>query len=138
MICPSCNNSLIVVEYNQIELDYCTQCRGVWFDTTELELLLKSINLSEDSGKLTHILQLPEAPIIEVIRKCPVCRKKMKKVYLGDEPGILVDICSNKHGMWFDRGEVIQLIKQQANESTEKKGSGSFVIDFLGEVFSIK
>ena len=39
MICPVCHKSMLDIEYNNIELDYCEKCRGVWFDAGELELL---------------------------------------------------------------------------------------------------
>jgi len=39
MICPVCKSDMIDVEYHQIELDYCTNCHGVWFDAEELGLL---------------------------------------------------------------------------------------------------
>jgi hypothetical protein len=137
MLCPACRNSLIVVEYKQIELDYCTQCRGVWFDVNEVELLLKSLNLDSESGKFASIYHLPEAKISELGRKCPVCRKKMRKVHLGDEHGIAIDVCNNKEGIWFDGGEVVHMIKEAAERSVEGKGSGNQVINFLGEVFSV-
>jgi len=44
MICPVCKSDMIDVEYNRIELDYCTACRGVWFDTEELELLIENMD----------------------------------------------------------------------------------------------
>jgi len=47
MICPVCKCDMIVVEYHNIELDYCTTCKGVWFDSGELELLLESHGLEE-------------------------------------------------------------------------------------------
>jgi len=39
MICPVCRQSMLDIEYNNIELDYCEKCKGVWFDAGELELL---------------------------------------------------------------------------------------------------
>jgi len=45
MICPACKNDMIVVEHEDIELDYCTNCNGVWFDSGELELLLEAAGL---------------------------------------------------------------------------------------------
>ena len=38
MICPACRSAMVIVEYDDIELDYCTACKGVWFDAGELEL----------------------------------------------------------------------------------------------------
>ncbi|MCL4278881.1 MAG: zf-TFIIB domain-containing protein, partial [Ignavibacteriaceae bacterium] len=42
MLCPVCNNPMIVLELEQVEVDYCTNCAGVWLDAGELELLLES------------------------------------------------------------------------------------------------
>ena len=42
MKCPTCHSSsLVITERSGIEIDYCTQCRGVWLDRGELEKLLK-------------------------------------------------------------------------------------------------
>jgi Zn-finger nucleic acid-binding protein len=43
MICPCCKNNktLIVTERLGIEIDYCTECRGVWLDRGELNKLIK-------------------------------------------------------------------------------------------------
>ena len=72
MICPACNNDMIVVEYQRIELDFCPSCRGVWFDCGELELMLQSAKM--DSTCLGEINSLPEAKTTEKRRKCPICR----------------------------------------------------------------
>jgi Zn-finger nucleic acid-binding protein len=45
MICPSCKNQLIILEFNKVEIDYCPECSGIWLDSGELELL---------SGKSHH------------------------------------------------------------------------------------
>ncbi len=43
MICPSCKDNivLIVTERIGIEIDYCTECRGVWLDRGELNKIIK-------------------------------------------------------------------------------------------------
>ena len=61
MICPACKKDMIVVEYSNVELDYCLNCHGVWFDSDELELLLKSMNLDTPDLLLSHILDSAEA-----------------------------------------------------------------------------
>lgn len=43
MDCPVCKKSLIVVERDNIELDYCIACKGFWFDAGELGLLAEKI-----------------------------------------------------------------------------------------------
>lgn len=135
MICPVCKKDMIVVEYNKIELDYCDKCKGVWFDSGELELLLKSVSLEDNSILVKNILSSPEAATAEQKRKCPLCNKKMKKVNIG-EPGILIDACEQGEGLWFDGGEVIKLVRQlSATKSIKKDGSQQNMVDFLAEVF---
>lgn len=40
MHCPKCGNEMIVIEYEGIELDKCSDCGGIYFDNGELEELL--------------------------------------------------------------------------------------------------
>jgi Zn-finger nucleic acid-binding protein len=135
MICPACKNDMIVVEYNNIELDYCNDCHGVWFDSTELELLLKSMSLDSGSLLLNDILNSPEAMSREKKRKCPICRRKMKKTTVGEYPGVLVDVCPQGNGLWFDGGELAQLLKHLTKKQPAGQGSQQQIISFLGEVF---
>jgi len=126
---------MIVVEYKNIELDHCNDCHGVWFDSTELELLLKLLNLVSHNLPLDDILKSPEATSPEKKRKCPICRKKMKKTTIGEHPRVLIDVCPQKHGLWFDGGEVAQLLKHLAGEKPARKDSQQQVISFLKEAF---
>ena len=133
MICPSCKNDMIVVEYNRIELDYCGNCHGVWFDTGELELLLESLGLESANPFLKSTLETEEAETAEKKRRCPLCRQKMKKVNL--EMKVLVDLCPQGEGIWFDGGEVRVLVSQLAQKTPVKPDVPQNVINFLGEVF---
>ncbi len=135
MICPTCKSDMIVVEYNKIELDYCTDCQGVWFDSGELELLLESMNLESQNVFFSNILSSEEAESSEKKRKCPICGQKMKKTGIGQERGILIDVCQRGDGLWFDSGELGQLTRQLAKKPSEKTRSQQEVITFLGEVF---
>jgi Zn-finger nucleic acid-binding protein len=135
MICPVCKYDMLVVEYHNIELDYCNSCKGVWFDYGELELLLKSRGLEETKVFLDGILNSQEAVSSEKQRNCPVCGHKMKKTAIGGQPEILIDICRDEHGLWFDRGEVTQMIGRLAGEHPPKHDSRGQVFSFLEEVF---
>jgi Zn-finger nucleic acid-binding protein len=135
MICPVCKYDMIVVEYHNIELDYCNSCKGVWFDSGELELLLKSQGLEEPKTFFDDILTSQEAVSSEKTRNCLICSRKMKKATIGGQPEILIDICHDKHGLWFDGGEVTQLIRRLAGEHPLKRDSREQVISFLEEVF---
>jgi len=126
---------MVVVEYQNIELDYCNSCKGVWFDSGELELLLKLQGLEEPKAFFDGILNSQEAASSEKKRNCPICGHKMKKTAIGGQPEILIDICRDKHGLWFDGGEVTQLIRRLAGEHPTKHDSKEQVISFLEEVF---
>jgi hypothetical protein len=135
MICPVCKYDMLVVEYQNIELDYCSSCKGVWFDSGELELLLKSYGLAELESSFDGIFNSKEAASAEKKRNCPICKHKMKKTEVGGEPEILIDACPDKHGLWFDGGEVTQLIGRLAGEKPPKGDSREHVISFLEDVF---
>jgi len=127
MICPACSHPMIVVEHKHIELDYCAACQGVWFDNGELELFLDSFP-DQTGKKHLDFFNLPEATTSEKKRRCPICSSKMQKGSLGTDPAIIVDVCQkNHHGLFFDGGEVNQLVK------TMSSGRGVPIIDFLAE-----
>lgn len=138
MKCPACGQLMIVVEHESIELDYCVNCSGVWFDAGELELLLETMPVAAVSLSLDSILTSPEASSAEKKRKCPICGGKMKKATVGHEPEVLIDACPRGDGLWFDAGEVTQLIAQLPEEPSAEPDSQGRVINFLGEVFSIR
>lgn len=138
MICPVCNSDMIDIEYSQIELDYCTKCQGVWFDAEELELLLDRMGLENHNLSLDDLLYSTEAKTKEKERRCPICSYRMKKVVIGKQPEIVIDVCQQRDGLWFDGGEVGQLIKQLIKKPSGKADSQQKVLTFLGEVFQAR
>jgi len=127
---------MIVVEHENIELDYSPDCGGVWFDAGELELLLDSLQLDQSTLSLDSILTAPEVASKEKKRKCPVCGRKMKKATVGHDSEVLIDACPRGDGLWFDKGEVGQVIQQvRTADGTNPRVR---VITFLGEVFQAK
>lgn len=135
MICPVCKHDMVVVEYHNIELDYCNSCRGVWFDSGELELLLTSQSIEEPKAFFAGILNSQEAASSEKKRNCPICGRRMKKTTISEQPKILIDACRDKHGLWFDRGEVTQVTRDLAGKNLPKQDSKGQVTGFLEEVF---
>ena len=135
MICPVDKKDMFVVEYKQIELDYCHICKGVWFDAGELELLFEAAGIKDARQTLGDVLKLPEAQTEEKKRKCPICSINMKKVKIGGETGVMIDACIRHDGLWFDGGEVADLIKIISAQSTVKKETESEIMGFLKDVF---
>jgi Zn-finger nucleic acid-binding protein len=137
VICPVCKKDALIVEYKNIELDTCPKCRGVWFDAGELELLLEAAGLGDSQHYLEGIAAAPEVVTAEKKRRCPVCRRKMKKHHIDKEAKVMVDVCLNGHGIWFDGNEVEQLIKALAGKTPEKSATED-VLAFIGEIFKYK
>jgi len=136
MNCAACHNPMIVVEHEKIELDYCVDCSGVWFDAGEVELLFEKMQL--DSAGLEGLHLTEEATSAEQKRRCPICRQRMRKVDLGHEPVIVIDACPAGHGLWFDSGEVGQLVAHLAAQGPDEEDSQERVITFLGDVFKVR
>jgi hypothetical protein len=126
---------MLVVEYRNIELDYCHSCKGVWFDSGELELFLKSQGLQEPRAFFDDILKSRQPVSPEKKRTCPICGRKMKKTVIGGQPEIVIDVCRDEHGLWFDGGEAAELIRRLGGEHPAKRDSAAEVIGFLKEVF---
>jgi Zn-finger nucleic acid-binding protein len=93
---------MIVLELDQIEIDYCLECGGIWLDSGELELLL------DDPSGAKEILKHPTTTIQDEKsdRKCPICLKPMREIGVGSESRVHIDRCAGDHGLWFDRGEL--------------------------------
>ena len=103
MNCPVCKNAMITLELAEVEIDYCTDCGGIWLDAGELEILLG------DAGDAAALLDsfAVDSACAEKKRKCPICDKKMDKIVVGTEPPpLLLDKCSRSDGLWFDKGEL--------------------------------
>jgi Zn-finger nucleic acid-binding protein len=138
MKCPECKKTTIVVERNKIELDYCSSCRGVWFDAGELNLYLDSINQAGLKQFVDNILQGTESHTAERSLKCPICRRKMHKFNIGQEHKIIIDACICGHGLWFDGGELGQFVCQGGDDVTSEVNTQDKVVLFLEDTFRFK
>jgi Zn-finger nucleic acid-binding protein len=128
MNCPNCKQLMVVLELKMVEIDYCTECKGIWLDAGELEMLLDGV-VQKDLFLNSFGKQKKSK---ERKKKCPICRKKMDKISLpGVSEGqeILVDGCPGKHGIWFDQGELRQVLSLGGLEE------GHRVVELLREMF---
>ena len=108
---------MITLELRDVEIDYCTDCGGIWLDAGELELLLGE---PEKARRLLESFKI-DSTSTEKIRKCPICSKKMQKVIVGtSKPALLIDKCRKADGLWFDKGE-LQDIFERAHLDKENK-----------------
>jgi len=126
MDCPVCKNAMITMELSEVEVDYCTGCEGIWLDAGELELLLGNGEKTRDFVKSFNKAQ----ESAEKQRKCPICDKKMEKILVGhDKTTLMIDRCAKGDGLWFDRGELKDVIERA------KLDEGNRIKKLLGDMF---
>jgi Zn-finger nucleic acid-binding protein len=105
MICPDCEQRLVIVEVNGVELDMCYQQHGMWFDHDELRQLFLGTCAPETLTDLESRLErLPRKGGPK--RRCPRCRAKMWQVVEPNGADVILDACPHDHGLWFDQGEL--------------------------------
>jgi len=108
---------MITIELEGVEIDYCTDCGGIWLDAGELELLLGN---PEQAGKLLNSFKVDTA-CTEKARRCPICLKKMQKVIVGQStPTLLIDKCRKGDGLWFDKGELQDILNRAQLDEDSK------------------
>ena len=126
MDCPVCKDAMITLELNEVEVDYCLACSGIWLDAGELEMLL------DGSGQAKSLLDsfATARGCKEKPRKCPICLKKMEQIHVGSEDSKqLIDKCKKGDGLWFDKGELEDILKMGAFDEDNK------VIKLLTDIF---
>ncbi len=114
MICVNCGQSMLALELDEFEIDYCDNCGGIWLDSGELELAVGEKYFKED-----QLIPLPEgAQAARGKRNCPICSKRMELVSLPKDKTEL-DRCPRGHGLWFDKGELIEVAKAISVEGSD-------------------
>jgi len=90
------------VVYEGIEVDRCSNCKGIWFDMLEAEHLKEldhaetiDIGDPEVGKKYNKIDQID----------CPRCGTQMIRMVDAGQPHIWYESCSVCYGLFFDAGE---------------------------------
>jgi len=128
--CPACQEPLIVIEREGIEVDWCAACGGIWFDAGELELL------AEAAGRdfvLAFRQTSPGRAGASRPRRCPRCAKRLEPRALAQEPPTELDLCPRGHGIWLDRGELGATLRGM--QTAAGAPDAGCVAEFLGETF---
>lgn len=126
-MCPGCGAPLVVFELHGVEVDYCPACGGTWLDAGELEQIAALAGAQADrlADALRRVRQGGRGR-----RRCPRCRARMRLVQVdeGGQP-VTLDTCPKGHGLWFDRGELIGVVRQFAGSAD------GAVAAFLADMF---
>lgn len=101
--CPECQNNFHVLIINSVEIDCCKTCESLWFDPKELRMVMNDPN--DITNEFLHAGKSKY--------KCPVCNSKMRKRSFLFPERLVVDICPEEHGVYFEKGELEQVFKIQ-------------------------
>lgn len=87
-----------------VEIDYCPSCRGVWLDRDEIRELAQKPE--EALGELRELVQegAPATPARSTVEEpCPACGGKLTLAVFGS---IYMEHCTLCEGIYLDRGEL--------------------------------
>ena len=126
MRCPSCKKDMLGVEFKGVEIDCCETC-GVWLDEGELEILLSG----EEEEAFVEWKETGREPDLP----CPACFDGMRKVRLTPSSPV-IDACPWQHGLWFEKGELAEVLSEHLPDGETGDLRAVQVLDFLRNLFS--
>jgi Zn-finger nucleic acid-binding protein len=90
------------VQFNEIEIDRCSQCEGIWFDAHEMQ------NLREIDG--AEVVDTGASAVGEHHNdmrdvRCPICNQLMIRKADAGQGHIHYEMCPKCKGTFFDAGE---------------------------------
>jgi Zn-finger nucleic acid-binding protein len=104
LCCLKCTSVLDKARIDDVEVDVCPACGGLWLDHGEIERL--SRKMASELDRLRRLLKPvtgPPAIPSEVQGSCPACQSPVQEVALG---AVRVDFCTRCKGVFLDRGEI--------------------------------
>lgn len=102
--CPKCGQPFAIVRMHHLDVDYCRQCRGCWFDPGELGLITHNPRDVPSSGVSHRHSKY----------RCPVCDTAMWESIFRKPFNLLVDRCPDGHGVYLEEGELERALKMSA------------------------
>lgn len=109
MKCPKCPGEMENVSYDEVKVDRCRACGGLWFDSGELEELRQDTWMADyviDTGDPRTGKHLNQRDSVA----CPVCETAMARESDDDQRHIVYERCAQGHGTFLDAGEFTDLV----------------------------
>src|ERR1700754_2036754 len=99
LACLKCTSVLDKARVEDVEVDHCPGCGGLWRDHGEIER--NSTRMVSERDRLRRrpvATERPPAVPSEIQSACPACTGEMKEVTLGS---IRIDFCSRCKGFFL-------------------------------------
>lgn len=130
MNCPRCDAPLEHKKLKGIEIDRCSECKGLWLDHPELDELEDTV-LDNDQLKGTMVYAVRSSDIT-----CPVCNGVMR-TFNYRAYDLPIDECEAQHGFWLDENEekrVLELMKQRTKDIKRSRNAEGEWASLLGSM----
>ena len=140
MHCPKCKTHKLKhgkVQQKDVAIDYCSKCKGIWFDHGEIEEMIpaaiKNLTIGDQCQNPSGV--------------CPKCRELLHK-FQYPQTLVNIDMCDKCRGIWIDAGELkeIQAVRARlaksgmANEYADPTGIKGALLEYverrLAEIFN--
>jgi uncharacterized protein len=117
LACMKCTSVLDKARIEDVEVDLCPTCGGLWLDHGEIDRLGKKMGSEIDRLRKLLAPRAGEAPPVpsDVTTVCPACTAKVREVKLGP---VTIDICTKCKGVFLDRGELDAALKVLKDQKT--------------------
>lgn len=117
MNCPKCSATLEAINYNDIEIDRCSDCHGIWFDHREEDELKNLKGAAEvlDIGDSSVGARHDQMENIS----CPRCNVTMHHVFHNGSVEIRFERCPECKGSYFDAGEFTDYVADEILDEFE-------------------
>jgi Zn-finger nucleic acid-binding protein len=102
MDCPKCTHEFEVIKFNDVEIDRCTGCFGIWFDELEQDDL-RRLQGAADVDVGDEFVGAKYDKVRDV--RCPRCNVPLFHVLHKGSTDITFERCSDCRGSFFDAGE---------------------------------
>jgi Zn-finger nucleic acid-binding protein len=89
---------------DEIEVDQCPSCGGMWLDSDELKHLDDSLTIDLEQIPYTSVTPTSDDGALQ----CPRCEgaPTLRKAYPASYPDVVVDTCRECKGFWLDKDEI--------------------------------
>ncbi|MEW6026698.1 MAG: rhomboid family intramembrane serine protease [Planctomycetota bacterium] len=119
MECPYCNVNNSKSNLQQLRIgnslvDVCPQCKGIWFDTDEMNPVIKDLEAGAKTLDIKEIMHRKAKSVnnaLEHTKKCPKCAAEMRRLNYAYNSNVFIDRCDKCLGFWTDKDELTEIVR---------------------------